>query len=118
MPLKMAAADLVINRAGAITLSELATQGKPCILIPSPNVTDNHQYKNAKVLADAGAAIVFEEKDFDEMTLADAVSSVITDRVQLAKMSENILKFSVSNCAEVLYDDLCTLISEKKCQKK
>lgn len=118
MPLKMAAADLVINRAGAITLSELATQGKPCILIPSPNVTDNHQYKNAKVLADAGAAIVFEEKDFDETTLADAVSSVITDRVQLAKMSENILKFSVSNCAEVLYDDLCTLISEKKCQKK
>lgn len=59
MPLKMAAADLVINRAGAITLSELAVQKKPCILIPSPNVTDDHQYKNAKVLEDAGARCRF-----------------------------------------------------------
>jgi UDP:flavonoid glycosyltransferase YjiC (YdhE family) len=54
MPCQMAAADLVICRAGAMTISELALMGKAAILIPSPNVTDNHQYLNAKVLADAG----------------------------------------------------------------
>ena len=85
MPLKMTAADLVISRAGAITLSELAVQRKPCILIPSPNVTDNHQYKNAKVLGDAGASLVF-----------DSISS-----------------FAVRDCADLLYSELRGLIDQK-----
>ena len=64
MPLYMAAADLVICRAGAMTLTELASMGKAAILIPSPNVTDNHQYKNAKVLSDAGAAKLIQESEY------------------------------------------------------
>ena len=80
MPARLAAADLVINRAGAMTISELAHLKKPSILIPSPNVTDNHQYKNAKVLADAGAIKLISESDLDETTLTDAVEELIFDR--------------------------------------
>ncbi|MBQ8896673.1 MAG: hypothetical protein IJY88_07785, partial [Clostridia bacterium] len=60
MPIQMAAADVVISRAGAMTVSELSMQKKVSIMIPSPNVTNNHQYKNAKVLADAEAAVLIE----------------------------------------------------------
>lgn len=62
MPTCMAAADLVICRAGAITLSEIQAMGKPAILIPSPNVAENHQYHNAMALVNAGAADIIEEK--------------------------------------------------------
>ena len=80
MPLYMAAADLVICRAGAMTLTELAMMRKAAILIPSPNVTDNHQYKNAKVLADGKAAVLIEEKDLTEERLRQAVLSLSEDR--------------------------------------
>ena len=61
MPLRMAAADIVICRAGAMTVSELALMGKCAVFIPSPNVTDDQQYKNAKALADGGAAVIIRE---------------------------------------------------------
>jgi hypothetical protein len=73
MPVRMAAADLTINRAGAMTVSELAITGKCAIFIPSPNVAENHQYKNAKVLYDADAAGLFEEK---ELTVSQMVVSL------------------------------------------
>ena len=65
MPLVMAAADLVICRAGASTISELTAIAKPCILVPSPNVTNNHQEKNARVLEQHGAAVVLLEPEID-----------------------------------------------------
>ena len=79
MPVRMAAADVVINRAGAMTLSELALLGRASILIPSPNVTNNHQYKNAAVLRDAGAAMLFEEKDLTPGVLTGAVEKLCSD---------------------------------------
>ncbi len=63
MPAQMAAADLLICRAGAMTISEVAMMRRPAIFIPSPNVTENHQYKNAAVLAEAGAAVIIEERE-------------------------------------------------------
>lgn len=118
MPLRMAAADLVINRAGAITLSELAVQKKPCILIPSPNVTDDHQYKNAKVLGDAGAAVVFRESELSEGVLTEAVSSLMVDRQRLKNMSENIGNFAVSDCADIIFKEVKALINNRKHTKK
>ncbi len=114
MPLKMAAADLVINRAGAITLSELSYLKKPCVLIPSPNVTNNHQYKNAKVLADRGAALVFEEKDLKDGVLTEAVSSLIGDREKLRVMSESIGELSVNQSSERIYEEITKLLSGYK----
>ena len=63
MPELLAAADLVISRAGALTLAELEAVGRAAVLIPSPNVAENHQYYNAMELQKAGAAVVIEEKD-------------------------------------------------------
>ncbi len=71
MPLVMAAADVVLCRAGASTISELTAIAKPSILVPSPNVTANHQEKNARVLADQGAAVLLREQDCVEETLYD-----------------------------------------------
>lgn len=118
MPVKMAAADITINRAGAMTISELAITGKPAVFIPSPNVAENHQYKNAKVLYDANAAALFEEKE-----LADGAKPLIEEVERLlgedgaklrAEMSEKIRQFAVSDSNKRIYNDLCELAKKKK----
>ncbi len=112
MPLCMAAADLVICRAGAITLSELAALGKPSILIPSPNVTDNHQYKNAKVLADAGAAVLIEEKELSDGRLEREVAEILSDKERMKRMSEAASSFSVANTDELIYSEIEKLVKK------
>lgn len=103
MPEKMAAADVVINRAGAMTLSEIAMLGKASVLIPSPNVTNNHQYKNAHVLKQAGACILIEEKELCNGTLAEAVRSIIEDNKKRSEMEKNVKKFAVADAADRIY---------------
>ena len=116
MPVKMAAADITINRAGAMTISELAITGKPAIFIPSPNVAENHQYKNAKVLYDAGAAGLYEEKD-----LVDGAKPLIAEVEKLlspegekirAEMGEKIRQFAVPDTNKLIYNDLCELVKQ------
>ena len=114
MPQKMAAADLVICRAGAMTLSELAMLKKPCILIPSPNVTDNHQYKNAAELEKKGAAVVFEEKELSESVLSNAVEKLLNDDKKLFEMQKNIASFAVSNANELIYCGVRKLVDKNK----
>ena len=116
MPLKMAAADLTINRAGAMTVSELAITGKAAIFIPSPNVAENHQYKNAKVLEDAGAACLFEEKDLTDGAdkLVEKVKELLSsdgDRVR-TDMGNKIRDFAVLNSNDIIYEDICSLIKK------
>ena len=88
MPRLMAAADLVLCRAGASTLAELTAMGKPAILVPSPNVTNNHQERNARVLEEAGGAKVLLESQFDADTLYETVSELLRSPQQLKEMSE------------------------------
>ena len=118
MPLKMAAADLIICRAGALTISELASAGKCSIFIPSPNVTENHQYKNAKVLADAGAAFVFEESELANSTsvLIDAVAGLLSEEGDNERklMSERIKEFAVPDSNDLIYNDIKKLIAERR----
>lgn len=106
MPLQMCAADLVISRAGAITLSELSYLGKPAILIPSPNVTDNHQYKNALVYAKAGGAVLIEEKDLDPEKLKSVVDEILTDSEKLAAMSANMKKLAVPDALDLIWKQI------------
>ncbi|MDR3149316.1 MAG: UDP-N-acetylglucosamine--N-acetylmuramyl-(pentapeptide) pyrophosphoryl-undecaprenol N-acetylglucosamine transferase, partial [Oscillospiraceae bacterium] len=87
MPRAMGEADLVICRSGASTLNELAASGKPSILIPSPFVTGNHQYHNAKTFSDTGAAVLIEEKDASAERLFDTVKELLCDPARLAAMS-------------------------------
>lgn len=83
IPECLAAADIVIARSGAMTVAELEAAGAASILVPSPNVTENHQYYNAMALADAGAAKVIEEKDLTSKSLADAIDSLSLNDMKL-----------------------------------
>lgn len=104
MPLRMAAADIVISRAGAITLSELAFLGRAAVLIPSPNVAEDHQYRNAKVLADAGAAVVLRESECNAEKLAGTVRGLVTDVSARAALARNIRKFAAPGADERIYE--------------
>ena len=84
----MAAADVIISRAGASTCNEIGAAGTPCILIPSPNVTNNHQEKNARTLEAAGGAIVVLEKDCTAEKIYGLVKELLADENRRKEMSK------------------------------
>ena len=88
MPTVMAAADVIISRAGASTCNEIGACGTPCILVPSPNVTNNHQEKNARVLADQGAAVLMLEKDCTPETMYAQIKDLLADSDRRLKMTQ------------------------------
>lgn len=102
MPTVMAAADIIIGRAGASSCNELAASGTPCILIPSPNVTDNHQEKNARALERVGAAEVILEKDCTAQLLMDKITGLLADPNRRARMGVALQRMSVPDSAERL----------------
>lgn len=114
MDVLLAAADLVICRSGAITISELAIQGKPAVLIPSPNVAENHQYHNAMTLVSKDAAAIIEEKDLTGEKLTEVVSQLITDKEKLDKMSKNAKKCAIIDTNERIYKVITDLYSSIK----
>ncbi len=114
MPLRLAAADLVIGRAGAMTLSELAMLGKAAILIPSPNVTDNHQYKNAFAVAEKGAAVLLEEKALGEGVLLETVLELMRNEEKRAEMGRAFRSFALENANEMIFSDIKRLVISKK----
>lgn len=113
MDKRLAAADLVICRAGAITLAELCCLGKPSILIPSPNVTADHQYKNAAALAEKGAALVFRESDINGEVLTDTIRALANDRSRLRAIGESAAGFALPRAAEEIADLAEKLAGEK-----
>ena len=112
MPLRQAAADIIVCRAGAITLAELACMEKTSILIPSPNVTDDHQYKNALVLANACAAVVMRESEVTGEKLIAQVASLAGDKNKRAVAEANIRKFARPNAVEEIADNALALIKK------
>lgn len=109
MPLLMAAADLIICRAGASTISEVAASATPCIMVPSPNVTDNHQEKNARVLEARGAAMVLREEECDGAHLFQLVQELLADREKLAAMRHALRQMAVVDAAERIYNTILEL---------
>ena len=114
MPIRMAAADIVISRAGAMTVSELALHGKCTVFIPSPNVTDDQQYKNAKVLAEADAALIIREGADCGDRLCAAVTGLCEHPESRAKMEENIKKFASPDANRLIYNDIVKLVKKGK----
>ena len=112
MPLQMAAADLVIARAGAMTLSELALMKKACVLIPSPYVAENHQYKNAKALADANAATLVEEKDLADGKLTAAVRELLASDELRGEQEANIASFAREDACQSIWKDIVKLTNK------
>ena len=109
----LAAADLVISRAGAISISEITASGTASVLIPSPNVAENHQYYNAKAVADADAALLIEEKDMDPDASADEILALAKDADRLRRMGENARKISHPEATREIYRQIRKLIESR-----
>ena len=113
MPRVMAAADLILCRAGASTLAELTYMGKPSLIVPSPNVTDNHQEKNARVLERAGGARVFLEGEFDAASLLAEVRQLLRSPEELENMSRAMSGLSVPDATDQICDRILELCRRK-----
>ncbi|MBR5529811.1 MAG: undecaprenyldiphospho-muramoylpentapeptide beta-N-acetylglucosaminyltransferase [Oscillospiraceae bacterium] len=113
MPTVMAAADVFISRAGASTCNEIAASGTPCILIPSPNVTNNHQEKNARVLADNGAAVLILEEDCTAERLMEELLELTEDKARCTAMTKALQKMSVPDSAQRVCDIMEDLAHSK-----
>ncbi len=104
-----AAADLVVSRAGAGSISELELLGKPCILVPSPNVAEDHQTKNARALSDKGAALLVTDAEARQK-LVDEIISLIGDKTRLQQMSTEIKKLALPESDEKIVDEIVNII--------
>lgn len=110
MPLIMAAADVVLCRAGASTISELTAIAKPSILVPSPNVTANHQEKNARVLADQGAAVLLREQECEDDVLYETANMVLRERNRRQSMITALKNMAVPDAGEKIYETLISIM--------
>lgn len=108
----LSAADFVVARAGAVTVSEITALGKPAILIPSPNVTGNHQEHNARALEAAGAAIVITEDELGGGALTKAINMLLCDKERLEGMSNNSANMGITNGTQKIYGAICDLLGK------
>lgn len=106
-----AAADLVVSRAGAGSISELELLGKPCILVPSPNVAEDHQTKNARALADHDAAILIPDAEARERLVNEA-AALIADKNKLQEMTAGIKKLALPDSDEKIVDQVIKILNE------
>ena len=108
------AADLIISRAAAMTITELMAIGRPAVLVPYPNAAENHQYYNALTLSNAHAAILIEDKDLTKARLVEEVSALYNDRGRLALMEENSRRSAKNDAADRILSELIDLLGEDK----
>lgn len=106
-------ADLIITRSGASTIAEITSIGLPAIMVPSPYVTNNHQYINAKSLEDDGACIILKEEDFNKSSLINLLDKTINDKDKLKKMREALLKRGVLDSATRVYEETIKLVRDE-----
>jgi len=102
--------DLIVSRAGASSIAEITALGLPSILIPSPYVTHNHQYKNAKVLEDSKACVIIEEDSFDSNVLVNKIDEIINNKELIKSLSDNTSKLGVKDSATQIYKVLREMI--------
>ena len=106
MPTVLAAADVVLGRSGSGTCNEIAASGTPCILIPSPNVTNNHQEKNARILESRGGAVVVPETDCTAQGIFDQIMELMEDEPRRKQMSQALRSMVIIDSAERICDIL------------
>lgn len=105
----LAAADIIICRSGASTLSEIEAVGRASVLIPSPNVSENHQYHNAMTLVNADAARVIEEKDLTQEKLLETVKELLDNKTLRDTMGENAQKIAVADACDRIAEIIVSL---------
>jgi UDP-N-acetylglucosamine--N-acetylmuramyl-(pentapeptide) pyrophosphoryl-undecaprenol N-acetylglucosamine transferase len=105
MDLAYAAADVVISRAGALSIAELAQVCKPVILVPSPNVAEDHQTKNATALVIKNAAILVKDNEA-KINLVNETIKLVNDKAKQKELMNNISSFALPNAAELIVDEV------------
>jgi UDP-N-acetylglucosamine--N-acetylmuramyl-(pentapeptide) pyrophosphoryl-undecaprenol N-acetylglucosamine transferase len=110
MDLAYASADVVISRAGALSVSELSIAGKPTIFVPSPNVAEDHQSKNAKAMVDNDAAVLVKDNEARDQLINRAIE-LIRDEAQKDRLSKNIKAMAKPNAAEEIVEEIVKLIA-------
>lgn len=108
------ASDLLIARAGAMTITELTLSGKPSILIPFPYAAENHQLYNAKVLEEKGASVIVNEKDLNEDDIYNKISELVKDNEKLESMGKIARKAAILNVEENIYSEIKKVIKSSK----
>ena len=106
-------ADLIVTRSGASTIAEITSIGLPAIMVPSPYVTNNHQYVNAKSLEDDGACIILKEEDFNKDSLVNLLDKTLNDKEKLKYMKESLLKRGVKNSSSRIYEEILKLVRDE-----
>ena len=114
MPKVMKITDLMVTRAGASTMSEITALEVPSILIPSPYVTNNHQYKNAMDLVNNNAGIILEEKDLEGKALIDLIDNTLNDKNKLKEIKSNLKKMGIKDSSTRIYNVLKELILDDR----
>ncbi len=110
MPIKMAAADVIVCRAGAMTLSEMAMMGRASIIIPSPNVADNHQFVNANTFFENGAASMIEEKDLSPDALFSELEKLLGSSSMRASYEKKVQRFAIKDANERICREICAFV--------
>jgi UDP-N-acetylglucosamine--N-acetylmuramyl-(pentapeptide) pyrophosphoryl-undecaprenol N-acetylglucosamine transferase len=109
MALVYAAADVIVSRAGAMSVSELSLVGKPVVFMPSPNVAEDHQTKNAMALVSKRAALMVRDSEA-ELKLAEVVSELLQNENEISELKENIAAFAMPNATEEIVDTLIEVV--------
>lgn len=110
----MKSVDLVVSRSGASTISELSVLGIPTIFIPSPYVTNNHQYKNAMDLVEKKAALIIEENEFTKDKLINSIDKILNNEEKYNEMKNNMISVGIKNSSTLIYDNLKEMIMDDK----
>lgn len=110
----MKSVDLVVSRSGASTISELSVLGIPTIFIPSPYVTNNHQYKNAMDLVEKKAALIIEENEFTKDKLINSIDKILNNEEKYNEMKNNMISAGIKNSSTLIYDNLKEMIMDDK----
>ena len=114
LPTLMKKCDLMVSRAGASTMSEICALGIPTIFIPSPYVTNNHQYKNANDLVSKGAALMLEEKNLNKALFIKLVDDILKDNDRYNELKTNVSKLGITDSSSRIYEVLKDLILNDK----
>lgn len=110
----MCAADLIVSRSGAMSITELTETGRASVLVPFPNAAENHQYYNAMTLVNENAAVLIEDKDLSGELLVKEVSGLYADRERLAAMEANAARMKKSNAADKILSEIIDLVGREK----
>ena len=110
LPALFKISDLVVTRAGATTICELASTRTPALFIPSPYVTENHQYKNAMSLVNESAGFILEEKDLNSKNLINKIDSLLNDEKRLKEVKKNLEKFDIEDSSERIFNEIKKLV--------